>query len=125
MEQRPVPPIFVWDPGDLGVFDSVALAQSALEAIDVNYGAYVAYDADGRRLTLRVEKGPRERVFLFWHVQRESVVIECSEEAASGQAELREILESFLGAVGEDPAQLRQMSLSELESIARRRGSRW
>jgi hypothetical protein len=53
------PPIFVYDPGDLDVFESVELAERYIEAIDVKKNLYVYLDADGRKLTASVYKDKR------------------------------------------------------------------
>jgi hypothetical protein len=117
----PKPPLFVWEPGDLYVFDDVVSAQTWLEAADVKHGSDVAYDAVGRRLRLRVEGDPPTWWNRWW--RREWVVIECTEDAPSGAGELREILERFLTAVGEKPTELALLSLPELEAIARLRSA--
>jgi hypothetical protein len=42
------PPIFLWEPNDLLVFDSVEKAEAFVEPPDVKAG--IAYDAEGRLL---------------------------------------------------------------------------
>ena len=115
----PVPPIFVWDPGDLMVFDSVEGACSHLEAIDVRDGAYTAFDRDGKLLSLDVV--PERRRIFFFHVSIDRVVMRRAPDAPQHIERLREILISFLSRVGEPEAHLRTMAMSELQDLARGR----
>ena len=121
--QRLVPPIFVWETGDLTCFATVADAQISLEAIDVKDGAYIAFDAEGRRLRLSTQV-ERTGGFLFPNSPIERVVIDCAEDTPSGQGALSDILRSFLQSVGEDSTRLRSLSLAELEERARLRAAR-
>lgn len=113
-----MPPIFVWEPGDLSIFGSVASACNHLEATDVRQNLYSAYDHSGRKLTLEVAKGSR-RYWLFT-IPVELVVMRRA-SAMENAEELRELLITFLTRVGEDPARLRSRTLSELADSAYRR----
>jgi hypothetical protein len=109
-------PIFVPAEGDLFVFDSVDVAESWLEPVDVRSGSLVsAYDAAGRRLDIRVRGPTRSDRYPV-----ERVVIVCAEESPSGRAELLEILRTYLESVGEEATLLSKASLAELQVHARR-----
>ena len=59
------PPIIADSRGDVLVFDTVALAASYMEPVDVRNGEWVAFDSEGRLLTVEVEpKGRHERTVL-------------------------------------------------------------
>jgi len=47
------PPIFVWEPNDLLVFDSVDRAEAFTEPPDIDVGT--AYDAEGRLLVFETD----------------------------------------------------------------------
>jgi hypothetical protein len=78
------PPLFVWEPNDLIVFDSASALQAYVEVPDADVG--VAYDAVGRLLRLRVEN--------------DRVVVAAAEAVATHQADLSEALTEALQAVG-------------------------
>jgi len=52
---EPVPPIFVFEGDDLSVHDSVEGAEGFLEPPDVREGIYVAFDSQGRVLTVELD----------------------------------------------------------------------
>ena|SRR5215204_1884251 len=48
------PPIFVYEPADLSVFESIAAAELGVEPIDVRNNEFLYYDAEGRILEASV-----------------------------------------------------------------------
>ncbi len=91
---QPLPPLFVWEPNDLTAFASAQELESYLEAVDVEAGRYIAYDAAGHLLKLEVE--PTERPLAFGIKTRvRRVVIGCVEEAPDHRLHLRQILEGY------------------------------
>lgn len=122
-ERQPELPLLIWESGDLYVYDSIAEAESGLEAIDVKHGIFEGFDAAGRLLKLGVSI-QQERVFGPFSIDRESVTVSLTEEMAGHRAELHQILLEFLTSIGLDPDALRGMSHEELVSEARRAQSR-
>lgn len=53
------PPIYVYEPDDLGVYSSVAHAELDIEPTDVKDGIYFFYDSNGQRLGASVLKDER------------------------------------------------------------------
>ena len=86
-KQQSIPPIFVIDGLDVGVFKSIEEAVLQLEPLDVDRGEYSAYDAQGRLLKLVVD-GAR-------------VTAQLAESEASHARELSALLREFLEAMGE------------------------
>lgn len=113
-----IPPIFIWEPGDLAILASVAGVSSHLEPLDVKDATYTAYDSQGRRLRLGVDK-VRRRVLGF-SVFVERVVVHDVEESPEYRQELHEILVKFLGRLGEKTSTLDSLSLRELQDVALR-----
>jgi hypothetical protein len=83
---NPIPPIFVIDGLDVGIFASIDDAVLQLEPVDVQRAEYSAYYAQGRLLQLEV-KGPRVMAYL-------------AEANASHGEELSAALRLFLKAMG-------------------------
>lgn len=101
-------PIFIDNNGDIRVFASVQDAENWIEPIDVRDNEYEAFDSEGRRLRLTVQKQEG-----FLRFGREYVQITEVESEPKHAADLRERLQTFLNAAGErdvDPA----ASLSQL-----------
>ena len=73
------PPIFVWQPNELLVFDSVEWAEQWTEPYDVDEG--VVYDAEGRLLAFELE-GPGP-------VPEKRVVLHAREPDPTHEKELR------------------------------------
>lgn len=99
------PPIFVYEPIDLGIFESVKEAELKVEPIDARSGEFEYYDADGRVLTASIatdENGV------------ERTVIHERDEKIFDQGKLRAILLDFLIAVGESKFEIEHLSLEEL-----------
>jgi hypothetical protein len=91
------PPIFIYEPVDLNVFQSVEVAQSWLEPIDVEAGTYSAFDSEGKKLNLKVIKSKEAAgrwLFFFKKYYNESIFIEDSGEKSPEK--LKEILLEFL-----------------------------
>jgi hypothetical protein len=95
------PPIFIWERGDLIVFDTPSRATDYLEWQDVEDGVYEAYDSGGRRLLLGVDRQSRKE---RWRrsVSRTVTIGEAEEEPLHGER-LAEILKRALAAIGEKP----------------------
>ena len=103
------PPIIVNNFGDVVFFASVADAEGWLEAIDVENNEYVAYDSEGRLVTLGVvtkQKG------FFSGGKR--VVVERAEAEPTHALELRNTLVHFFGRVGASKDWLASAALEEL-----------
>jgi Type II secretion system (T2SS), protein G len=99
---RIVPPIFIWDPGDLTICVSVEEALREVEAVDVAGGLYTAYDADGRLLALTAI-GVRRGAFGGIDQSKAVMKLQAAEEDPTHQPELEAILREYLaqgGAVG-------------------------
>jgi hypothetical protein len=112
------PPIFVYEPRDLDVFDSVEAAEQYLEPIDVQHNRFVAYDSESRLLALSVMTKPtRPNIFdilLYRPSVIEHVVIKEAESEPSHQDQLRQILAAYLSIFGENSDWLEGASLEEL-----------
>ena len=81
-------PVIVQDSdGDVLIFRSMDNAEDYLEPIDVRAGEYVAYDADGRLLTISVDE------------DRGIVRLGSSDSTAQHAADLRGILLQLLGRI--------------------------
>ncbi|MEA5532979.1 hypothetical protein [Crocosphaera sp. XPORK-15E] len=91
-------PVVIYDQGDVLIFESIKIAESYLESIDIP--GYLAYDCEGRLLKLIPEK--------------QRVKIELAESESSHQHQLQQILIDFLTKLGHDFLELSQMSLGEL-----------
>lgn len=98
-------PLFVCDGLDVVGYLSLSEAARDLEVQDVVDGAYVAFDSEGRRLSL-IPVG-------------NSVVIQAAEARPSGAGDLVRILQSFFRATGEQGAL--ESDLSRLVEIFRKR----
>ncbi len=53
-------PIFLYEPNDLSVFDSLESAKRYAEPIDVINNVYTAYDAKGRLRKLEVQNNGKK-----------------------------------------------------------------
>jgi hypothetical protein len=100
-------PIFVYQPNDLCVFESVKAAERYVEPIDVKNNEYIFYDAEGAVLRAMVVKD-------FLGIERTEI---CEEPTQPDEpAELRKILSDFLTFVGHPKSDLEIMSLEDLVS---------
>jgi len=99
------PPILVWEPCDLDIFDTLEAAESYYEEWIRDHENIIFYDAGGRRLI--VEPGTVR-----------PVTINCDPEAAADPEELAAAVTEFLLAVGKSPDQVRGLSLSSLIRMA-------
>jgi hypothetical protein len=118
-------PLFVYEPVDLLVFETVDSMRSYLEPIDVEKGVALAFDATGRRLTidLRGSSTPSKIFGLFnSHSPQPVIHIEASEE--SDPQQLRQILIEFMSDDGlpesrrESRELLKSLSLEQLAGKA-------
>lgn len=109
-----VGPFFVFERNgnDAGVYSSLAEIENDLEAIDVRNNEYVAYDAEGQLLHLRVRKEEG-----FWKLGREAVEIAFAKTNPKHTQEFRKRLEAFLGTANM-PHAGPSISLSELVNAA-------
>lgn len=116
------PPLIVVDTdGELEIFRSPEAAGQQLEAIDVENGEYVAYDAIGRRLRLEVMEQRRPSLFGLTKMRTKEVRVEAAEDEPGGVAGLRAALEGSLEKLGMAPEELRAASMEELiaEAVTR------
>jgi hypothetical protein len=111
-------PLVVSDNGDLHFFASADDAERCLEPPDVRDGAYVAYDAEGRVLALRVEEERVPVLFGLTHAMIERVRVDAAGEAPLRPAELREALLAYLHATGKAPAGGEGLPLEDLVALA-------
>ncbi len=81
-------PIFIYEPDDLIIFETIADAQSYLEAPDIVGGIYKAFDAEGRLLRLNTTNEKK--------MYRKKIIIDAAEASPTHICELEEILKSFL-----------------------------
>lgn len=115
-------PIFIYEPGDLLVFETLESARSYLEPADVKNTIARAFDAEGRKLSLSVAtRYVQRKVFgLFTKtVAYEEVVIDES-QAQCVPNELKDVLIEFLSNpelpanIVEDRSKIEDLPLSEL-----------
>ena len=97
------PRIVVSNRGDVLLFDSEQAAESYLEPADVRNEEYMAYDTEGRLLSLRVEGN--------------KVQIVAADLMPQHQDDLRVVLESFLMRVGDLTQEHRRLSLPQLAEL--------
>jgi hypothetical protein len=102
------PPIFLWEPNDLLVFDSAQVAEQFVEG---NIEGDI-FDSEGRRLRFDV-------VGEDWRHPYVVLVLRQVEEEPTHQAALTEVLRQALK--GSDPQELNGLSLDELvgKAVAR------
>jgi|CXWL01.1.fsa_nt_gi hypothetical protein len=116
------PPIIISENGSLIFFRSLAEAERYLEPIDVRNQEYVAYDSEGRRLDLRVEK----EVFAIGllrlrQIARERVRIDQAQEDSAHPEELKNILQDILKKIGISPDWLHSATLQDLVATSAQR----
>jgi len=56
-------PIFLYDDGDVSIFQSIEVAERYIESPDVLDNSYVVYDANGMRLELIAKKSSNLKLF--------------------------------------------------------------
>jgi hypothetical protein len=95
------PPIFIYEPVDLLVFREVETALRYLEPPDVEKGVGVAFDSEGKVLTVRVEHSKETRgkwwfsKWWFKGTETPKIIIEESNEQPRAD-ELKKVLVEFL-----------------------------
>jgi len=99
------PPIFVYEPDDLDVFESLDSAQLKVEPIDVKDNAFLYFDSEGTILEASVVRD---------HRGIELTVIHESNPTEFNQPALTRILKDFLIALDYPSDQLDAMPLPEL-----------
>jgi hypothetical protein len=98
------PPIIADSRGDVLVFETVALAESYMEPVDVRNGDYVVFDSEGRLLAVAVErKGRHDRT-----------VLRPGEAIPAHASVLRETLLRFLAKTRLAAPGMEQMNLPQL-----------
>ena len=105
------PPIVVNNRGDIMFFASVKKVEQELEAVDVENREYIAYDSEGRLITLGT--APRNG-WRFFGAKR--VVVQSAEPLPTHAGELQEVLRNFFRhpRVGEPEEWVVSASLSDL-----------
>lgn len=118
------PPIFVWEDGDLAVFDSPEEAEAAVESPDVENEIYKVFDSEGRRLRFEIRPPPgkadqptRSKVFGLEVISVWPVVLRQVEAVPSHADELRNILTTALEGKAVPKAE-RSLPLTTLVSKA-------
>ena len=97
------PPIFIAEGLDLGAYATEDDAICAVEWQDVDDGIYVAYDSEGRLLTLSVDppsRQPKRFLGLTWDPGGE-VRLDVAEDEPTHQEDLRSLILRFRSALGE------------------------
>ena len=90
-------PIIVAEGNDLSFFASLEDVEGYLEAIDVDNGEYIAYDADGRPVPLSTKRLPPRKVLGMISVRGAEVVVASAPEEEPRHAEdLRKLLVRYL-----------------------------
>jgi hypothetical protein len=111
-------PIFVYEPRDLCVFASVEEAEQHLEPIDVRHDRFIAYDSEGRLLSLSVMTNPTRLGIFDILLSRKSVIeyvaINEAESKPTHEDQLRNILVAYLSLFGESTDWLKDASLDKL-----------
>jgi hypothetical protein len=110
------PPFALWirDEDTVQIFQSDERLVGSVESIDVDEGLYWAFDGEGRRLRLRVDrKGKRPRLRRFFS-GLEPVILEEAEEEPSHEEMLRDLIARNLGRLGVDPQSLEELPLADL-----------
>jgi len=98
------PPIFVYEPNDLDVFESVEAAERYIEPIDVKNDEFTFFDSEGRVLNASV-------VIDTKGIER--TVIDDTEDQFN-KSELKRILVDFLMYLGYSESELSGLQLSQL-----------
>ena len=97
-------PVFLYEPNNLYIFDSLEGAKRFAEPIDIINNEYKAYDAKGRLLRLEVQNNGKKQM----------IVLEPLEEIPTHQTELFNVLKQFLSSCGVDSEWLAQAPLQDL-----------
>jgi hypothetical protein len=107
-------PIVVAEGTDLSFYSSLEDVEWSLEAIDVDNGEYVAYDADGRDVPLSTKRlRPRKLLGMISVPGAEVVVASTPQKGPQHQEELRELLVKYL-SFWEPASPLERMALKDL-----------
>lgn len=108
------PPFVLIDStGDIEVFDTVQELEQYAEPADVLQNEFVAYDSEGRLLSLQVVHVVRGR---FLKVRPPVVRVVEAEQEPAHRDDLRRSLLRFLVQLGDDETVCEQSSLSNLLS---------
>lgn len=108
------PPFVLIDStGDIEVFDTVQKLEQYAEPADVLQNEFVAYDSEGRLLSLQVVHVVRGR---FLKVRLPVVRVVEAEQEPAHRDDLRRSLLRFLVQLGDDETVCEQFSLSDLLS---------
>lgn len=101
MKELIEPPIFIYENGDLEIYESIRDAEVDLESIDVRNNIYLGYDSRGRRLRIFAESS------------NAVVIMEAEQEPTHGD-ELRAHLVEFLEFMGTPSDAIKAASLQNL-----------
>lgn len=107
-------PIVICDNGDISIFRSVADAELSLEPIDVINGEYVAYDARGCLVDIKVVSESQAAWFGLSKSYIDRVKIELAEEQPRHVFDLEYELKVFLLKLRESDRWVEGASLDEL-----------
>lgn len=107
-----IPPIIVYDKGDISVFSSISLAQNYLEPIDIP--SYEVFDSQAKRLTL-ISKKIEKRVIGF-RIKVDVVEIIDTNDPKDCKEELRKRIIKFLSDV-RDIAKI-QLTQEEMDQLS-------
>lgn len=105
-------PIIVNEHGDISIYRSVEQAERDLEAIDVQNGEYVAYDAQGQPLVLSVVVEEKAGPLGLFPRHIENVRMTEDPTAKADEAGLRALLVQFLDRAGISLNDVRDEELS-------------
>ena len=108
------PPIIVYDHGDVSIFRSAEDAERYLESPDVLENRYVAYDSEGRILSLKAPEPKTGKIFGIRSISVDRVIISSSDLQPLRSEMLKEILVTLLKLFDVSPEWLEKATLNEL-----------
>jgi hypothetical protein len=98
-------PIFVYEPIDLDVFETVEKAELKIEPVDVKNSSFIYYDSEGKILTAYVERDAKGI---------EKTRIRDGNDGEYDTSNLKHIIFQFLDHLGYSNADLKKMELPAL-----------
>lgn len=114
------PPIIVYDPGDVIIYECIKDVTIGLEAIDILNGNYTAYDSNGRLLKLIVDPtvyDSKGNLIRLKDVAK-GIQIEATEDFPSHEKELKDILHDYLLELGINSLEVKDVNLASLINLA-------
>lgn len=103
------PPLFIHEGGDLMIFETIDDAVRYIEPVDVIEGVYVGYDSQGMLLKFKAQSQRYDQ----------PIEIVSAETEPTHQEELRDVLITYLRALGISEPSISQASLDALEIKAK------